>query len=102
MHDTGCLGLVHWDDPEGGNGEGEGRRVQNGEGGLVAHGKAFELHSEGTREALEDLGKRVAWSDLFFIFLVFIYLFIFRLYITVLVLPNIKMNPPQVYTCSPF
>ena len=31
MHDTGCLGLVHWDDPEGGNGEGGGRRVQDGE-----------------------------------------------------------------------
>ena len=31
MHDTGCLGLVHWDDPEGWYGEGEGRRVQDGE-----------------------------------------------------------------------
>ena len=31
MHNTGCLGLVHWDDPEGGNGEGGGRRVQDGE-----------------------------------------------------------------------
>ena len=31
MQDTGCLGLVHWDDPEGGYGEGGGRRVQNGE-----------------------------------------------------------------------
>ena len=31
MHDTGCLGLVHWDDPEGQNGEGGGRRVQDGE-----------------------------------------------------------------------
>ena len=31
MHDTGCLGLVHWDDPEGGYGEGGRRRVQNGE-----------------------------------------------------------------------
>ena len=31
MHDTGCLGLVHWDDPEGWNGEGGGRRVQDGE-----------------------------------------------------------------------
>ena len=32
MHDTdtGCLGLVHWDDPEGGYGEGGGRRVQDG------------------------------------------------------------------------
>ena len=31
MHDTGCLGLVHWDYPEGGCGEGGGRRVQDGE-----------------------------------------------------------------------
>ena len=31
MHDTGCLGLVHWDDPEGWIGEGGGRRVQDGE-----------------------------------------------------------------------
>ena len=31
MHDTGCLGLVHWDDPEGWYGEGGGRRVQDGE-----------------------------------------------------------------------
>ena len=31
MYDTGCLGLVHWDDPEGWNGEGGGRRVQDGE-----------------------------------------------------------------------
>ena len=31
MHDTVCLGLVHWDVPEGGYGEGGGRRVQDGE-----------------------------------------------------------------------
>ena len=30
-HDTGCLGLVHWDNPEGWNGEGGRRRVQDGE-----------------------------------------------------------------------
>ena len=29
--DTGCLGLVHWDDPEGWYGEGGGRGVQDGE-----------------------------------------------------------------------
>ena len=29
MHDTGCLGLVHWDDPEGWNGEGGGFRMEN-------------------------------------------------------------------------
>ena len=26
-----CSGLVHWDDPEGWDGEGGGRRVQDGE-----------------------------------------------------------------------
>ena len=31
MHDPGCLGLVHWDDPEGWNGEGGARKVQDGE-----------------------------------------------------------------------
>ena len=31
MHDTGCLGLVHWDGPEGWYGEGGGKRVQDGE-----------------------------------------------------------------------
>ena len=31
MHDTGCLGLVHWDEPEGWYGEGGGRVVQDGE-----------------------------------------------------------------------
>ena len=31
MHGTGCLGLVHWDDPEGWYGEGVGRGVQDGE-----------------------------------------------------------------------
>ena len=40
MHDTGCLGLVHWDDPEGWYREGGGRRFQDGEhvytcGGLM-------------------------------------------------------------------
>ena len=31
MHDTGCLGLVHWDNPEGWDGEGGGRGMQDGE-----------------------------------------------------------------------
>ena len=31
MHDTGCLGLVHWDDPEGWYREGGGSGVQDGE-----------------------------------------------------------------------
>ena len=37
----------------------------------------------------------------FFFFFFFLFYFIFKLYITVLDLPNIKMNPPQVYMCSP-
>ena len=31
MHDTGCLGLVHWDDSERWYGEGVGRGVRDGE-----------------------------------------------------------------------
>ena len=31
MHDTGCSGLVHWDDPEGWYEEGGGTGVQDGE-----------------------------------------------------------------------
>jgi len=34
MHDTGCLGLVHWDDPEGGHGEGEGGGFRMGNTGI--------------------------------------------------------------------
>ena len=30
MHETGCLGLEHWDDPEEWDGEGGGRGVQDG------------------------------------------------------------------------
>ena len=38
MRDTGCLGLVHWDDPEGGYGEGGERSVQDGECGYTCGG----------------------------------------------------------------
>ena len=41
MHETGCSGLVLWDDPEGWDGEGGGGGVQGGEhvytrGGFVS------------------------------------------------------------------
>ena len=45
MHDTGWSGLLHWDDPEGWYGEGDGRGVQDGEhvytrgGFMLMHGK---------------------------------------------------------------
>ena len=31
MHERGCSGLVHWDDPRGWDGEGGGRGVLDGE-----------------------------------------------------------------------
>ena len=37
MHDPGCSGLVHWDDPEGWDGEVVGRGVQDGEH-MYTHG----------------------------------------------------------------
>ena len=39
-HDTGCLGLVHWDDPEGWYGEGGGG-VQDGEHVYTCGGFTF-------------------------------------------------------------
>ena len=38
MNDTGCLGLVHWDDPEGWYREGGGRGVQDGGHGSTCGG----------------------------------------------------------------
>ena len=37
MHETGCSGLVHWDDPESWDGEGVGREVQDAEH-MYTHG----------------------------------------------------------------
>ena len=37
MHETGCSGPVHWNDPEGWDGEGGGRGVQDGEH-ICTHG----------------------------------------------------------------
>ena len=37
MHDPGCLGLVHWDDSEGWDGEGGGKGFQDGEH-MYTHG----------------------------------------------------------------
>ena len=45
VHDTGCLGLVHWDDPEGWDGEGVGRRVQDGEH-MYTHGRFKPMYGK--------------------------------------------------------
>ena len=41
------------------------------------------------------------FSFLFYFLFYFNFILFFNLYIIVLVLPNIQMNPPQVYMCSP-
>ena len=50
IHDTGCSGLVHWDDPEGWAGEGGGRGVQDGEH-MYTHGR-FKLKYGKTNKTL--------------------------------------------------
>ena len=45
MHDTGCLGLVHWDDSEGWDGEGDGRGVQDGEP-MYTHGGFISMYGK--------------------------------------------------------
>ena len=48
MFDTGCSGLVHWDEPEGWYGEGGGRGGQDGEhvcthgGFMLMYGKPIQ------------------------------------------------------------
>ena len=45
MHDTGCSGLVHWDDPEGWDGEGSGRGVQDGKH-MYTHGRFKSMYGK--------------------------------------------------------
>ena len=45
MHDTGCSGLVHWDDAEGWGGEGNGRGVQDGEH-VHTHGRFMLMYGK--------------------------------------------------------
>ena len=47
MHETGCSGLVHWDDPEGWDGEEGGRRVQDGEH-MYTHGGFMSMYGKTT------------------------------------------------------
>ena len=45
IHDTGCSGLVHWDDPEGWYGEGGRRGVQDGEH-VYTHGGFMSIYGK--------------------------------------------------------
>ena len=45
MHDTGCSGLVHWDDSEGWDGERGGRGFQDEEH-VYTHGGFMSMHGK--------------------------------------------------------
>ena len=45
MHEIGCSGLVHWDDPEGWDGEEGGRGVQDGEH-MYTHGRFRSMYGK--------------------------------------------------------
>ena len=45
MHETGCSGLVHWDDPEGWDGEGGRRGVQDGEH-MYTHARFMSMYGK--------------------------------------------------------
>ena len=45
MHDTGCLGLVHWDDAEEWYGVAGGMRVQDGEH-VYTHGGVMLMYGK--------------------------------------------------------
>ena len=47
MHETGCSGLVHWDAPEGWDGERDGRGVQDGEH-MYIHGWFMSVYGKTT------------------------------------------------------
>ena len=47
MHDTGCLGLVHWDDPEGWDGE-EGEMEGQDGGRMYTHGWFISMYGKTT------------------------------------------------------
>ena len=47
MHETGRSGLVHWDDPEGWDGEGGGRVVQDGKH-MYTHGRFMSVYGKNT------------------------------------------------------
>ena len=47
MHETGCSGLVHWDDPEGWDRERGGRGVQDGEQ-VYTRGRSMSVYGKTT------------------------------------------------------
>ena len=47
MHETGCSGLVHWDEPEGWDEKGGGREGQDGEH-MYTSGRFMSMYGKTT------------------------------------------------------
>ena len=45
MHETGCSGMVHWDDLEGWDGDGDGTGVRDG-GHMYTHGWFMSMYGK--------------------------------------------------------
>ena len=54
MHETGSSGPVHWDDPEGWDGERGGRGVQDGEH-MHTHGSFMSMYSKNHYNIIKQL-----------------------------------------------
>ena len=89
-----------WEVRSWGNNQGNvcNQPLQRWQGWPAANGPTTHCHLLAPpQEGRHKSGHPEVFSFSFF----FKFYFIFKLYIIVLVLPNIKMNPPQVYMCSP-
>ena len=90
-----------------GKGEKERYKHLNAEFQRIARRDKKDFFSNQCKETEEnnrmgktrDLFKKIRATKRTFLFFFFKFYFIFKLYIIVLVLPNIKMNPSQVYMC---
>ena len=89
-----------WEVRSWGNNQGNvcNQPLQRWQGWPAANGPTTHCHLLAPpQEGRHKSGHPEVFSFSFF----FKFYFIFKLYIIVLVLPNIKMNPSQVYMCSP-
>ena len=88
---------------------GSGRSPGEGHGNPLQHSCLENLMDRGAWQATvhrvaqiwTSLKRLSTHSYLSYTFFFHSFYFIFKLYNIVLVLPNIEMNPPQVYICSP-
>ena len=52
MHDIGCSGLVHWDDPEGWDGEEDERGVLDGKH-MYTHGRFMSMYGKNHHDIVK-------------------------------------------------